>query len=307
MDNQTNLKPMHCLSRENHISAITIIIVNKETLLTIGDREGNLEIVSLENFRTVWRKELDSSLIAVKTIKEQSCLITHTRSSVVQYWEINKTGLIETKRFQYDYGRLCGLEVTESLIIVPTAEKGKVRILDYGFSEVKTLNVGTESGEIMTIKTIASDTCLIGFETKVIRYNFKLELTESEVLLNDCVMCLCPNKKFNKVICGTAENLSVFNSDEISGKLENKVVIPTNTGISCIDIRQDSKIVACGCWNGRVRVYSAKTLKFLAFLDFHRKTVTGVIFVDAQSTIWRKNLLIVACENGTVSVWDIYN
>jgi WD40 repeat protein len=67
---------------------------------------------------------------------------------------------------------------------------------------------------------------------------------------------------------------------------ENKPLKTSQTkhsGQQSLSVRSDGKIFATGGWDGRVRVYSAKSLKELAVLKWHKDGVYGVSFADIQS------------------------
>jgi ASTRA-associated protein 1 len=67
---------------------------------------------------------------------------------------------------------------------------------------------------------------------------------------------------------------------------ENKPLKTSQTkhsGQQSLSVRSDSKIFATGGWDGRVRVYSAKSLKELAVLKWHKEGVYGVAFAEIRS------------------------
>lgn len=71
-------------------------------------------------------------------------------------------------------------------------------------------------------------------------------------------------------------------------------------GISSVHIRPDAKIIAAGCWDGRVRVYSIKKPRALASMACHAKGVQCVRFS-------RDSRLLASCSEDTrIAVWEIY-
>jgi WD40 repeat protein len=74
-------------------------------------------------------------------------------------------------------------------------------------------------------------------------------------------------------------------------------------GVSAVAIRADDKIVACGCWDGKVRVfeYKAKSKgRLLAVLKYHEDVVTDVAFAPDGS------VLVSAARDGLVCLWPIF-
>lgn len=107
-----------------------------------------------------------------------------------------------------------------------------------------------------------------------------------------------------------------------------------HAGQQSLTVRSDEKIFATAGWDGRVRVYSTKTLKELAVLKWHKEGCYALAFADidqgaaedsavtdeneaivkraltvseqrtakARSTHW----LAAGSKDGKVSLWDIY-
>lgn len=62
-----------------------------------------------------------------------------------------------------------------------------------------------------------------------------------------------------------------------------KTLQSKHSGQQSLTARSDGKIFATGGWDGRVRVYSAKSLKELAVLKWHKEGVYGVAFSEISS------------------------
>lgn len=114
-----------------------------------------------------------------------------------------------------------------------------------------------------------------------------------------------------------------------------KVLQTRHAGQQGLKIRSDSRVFATAGWDSRVRVYSAKTLKELAVLKWHREGVYAVAFaeIDPESkgdgwseavvksggTLVERSVrkqreekvrtthwLAAGAKDGKVSLWDIY-
>ena len=57
-----------------------------------------------------------------------------------------------------------------------------------------------------------------------------------------------------------------------------------HAGQQSLAVRSDEKIFATAGWDGRVRVYSAKTMKELAVLRWHKEGCYAVAFANIDST-----------------------
>lgn len=74
-------------------------------------------------------------------------------------------------------------------------------------------------------------------------------------------------------------------------------------GVSACAIRGDGKIVASGCWDGKIRVYEYKRKskgRVLAVLKYHAATVTDVLFAPDDS------YLVSTARDGAVALWPIF-
>lgn len=80
----------------------------------------------------------------------------------------------------------------------------------------------------------------------------------------------------------------------------------TNKGINSIAGRPDGKLVASGGSDGRVRLFSLKSLKALAVLAFHKQTIETIKF-SAYLTEHKGHLLAAAGQDKLVTVWSVYN
>lgn len=120
--------------------------------------------------------------------------------------------------------------------------------------------------------------------------------------------------------------------------VEMETVQTKHAGQQSLRVRNDGRIVATAGWDGRARVYSAKTMKDLAVLKWHTEGCYSLAFaelfdqqgsnvpsetsasegqsglarrettVSAQRTAKTKSThwLAVGSKDGKVSLWDIY-
>ncbi|OZJ05423.1 hypothetical protein BZG36_01652 [Bifiguratus adelaidae] len=138
-------------------------------------------------------------------------------------------------------------------------------------------------------------------------------------------------------LSSSADNLIVkyaLVSDNIVGNAEQVVLASfktKRTGNSMVRIRDDGKIIGTVGWDGKARIFSAKTFKPLAVLDYHRDSLytldiapvmtRSVGQTDASSqptsstaltigsrSVERKAQHLLACagKDERISLWDIY-
>ncbi|KAI8602695.1 WD40-repeat-containing domain protein [Dissophora ornata] len=81
------------------------------------------------------------------------------------------------------------------------------------------------------------------------------------------------------VSCGSDNVLARYNlAGQLQGVPEVTQIALKSNGIADIKIRSDNKIIGLAGWDGRIRVFSAKTLKPLAVLKYHREGLYCLAF-----------------------------
>ncbi|KAF1798817.1 WD40-repeat-containing domain protein [Mucor lusitanicus] len=84
-----------------------------------------------------------------------------------------------------------------------------------------------------------------------------------------------------------------------TGDVINKITIK-KSGAVALRIRPDNKIFALGGYDGRIRLFSVKSMKPLAVLSYHKDTVYSVDF--SQSDNW----MVCASQDHRISLWSIF-
>lgn len=109
-------------------------------------------------------------------------------------------------------------------------------------------------------------------------------------------------------ICGNASNtLQIFTIDK-SLNITLKCEIPiTNDGCNVVKLRSDRKIFVSGGWDGRLRLFSWKSLRLLVVLTEHKGAVTDVQFSPSIVRYWNANIMAASGADGTITLWNLYN
>ncbi|RDI78259.1 hypothetical protein Vi05172_g11755 [Venturia inaequalis] len=82
-----------------------------------------------------------------------------------------------------------------------------------------------------------------------------------------------------RYLTSSADALITLNPvQKIDGKEPLKICQTRHSGQQALSVRSDGRVFATGGWDGRVRVYSAKSLREVAVLKWHKEGVYGIAF-----------------------------
>lgn len=62
-----------------------------------------------------------------------------------------------------------------------------------------------------------------------------------------------------------------------------------------------------GGFDGRIRVFSWKSLRPLAVLSEHKGNLMDIAFSDGIVAFWKSNIMAAGGTDGKITLWDIYN
>lgn len=79
--------------------------------------------------------------------------------------------------------------------------------------------------------------------------------------------------------------------------------------ITCCSIRPDGKIFAIGSKDGRIRIFSTKMARLLAVITYHHECIETLRFTSnlLNDDNFKKFLLFASVQDGSISIWSIYN
>lgn len=209
---------------------------------------------------------------------------------------------------------------TESGIIVgvPGEEKSSFNIWDLSNCKIIARLLPPNQltlGMPMTAKLVKNNNlyACVGYEDGSLIFwdvlNHKA-LAVAERIYSEPIMCFDMLGKDFSGICGSATNLVTKWS--FQNKVDKQFSFQTiksvelqKAGVASIKIRPDSKIFATGGWDYKLRIFSWKTCKPLAVLEYHKGTIQALAF--SRSSTNQKQLLACGANDSKISIWDIYN
>jgi WD40 repeat protein len=149
-------------------------------------------------------------------------------------------------------------------------------------------------------------------------------------LIQGPVLCLDAGSRSPVLISGSADNSVALTS--MSPRGQSTVIVAhalPHQGTSCVSVRADCKIVACGGWDSQLRLFQLKCgssqqtvdplwkLKPLGVFNFHREAITDVICSDpsAQRPMVDfgsgcetpvSNWIVTSARDRRIALWALY-
>lgn len=254
---------------------------------------------------------MGSSIQAVHAIDEN--LITQEKEGIVKLWRLQNECEYELYRTYECGGGYCKCLTIGNNLILPQ-DNGTLDVVDIPNMELvkKFVSNKPKLGNVMCLQKVElgdSVYVLAGFEAgDIILWDFVSGKACSHIMLRECITSLTFDPVTCRGICGNASNiLQIFTIDS-NFNITLKCEIPmTNEGCNIVKLRPDRKIFVSGGWDGRLRLFSWKSLRLLVVLTEHRDSITDVQFSPAPVHVWNSNIMAASGADGVISLWNLYN
>lgn len=240
-------------------------------------------------------------------------MITQEKCGVLKLWDLNNESDYVLDTTYNCAGGYCRSLLFNNKLIV-AQEKSCVDVLDIKtFEKIQTFKTSLDKvGHVMCIQCVelsGKHYILAGYESgDIVLWDFFTGKTCSRIKLRECITSITFDKNTSRGICGNASNvIQIFTiNKDFSITLKCEISI-TNDGCSVVKIRPDRKIFVCGGWDGRLRLFSWKSLRPLVVLTEHRGTLTDVTFSPGIVKQWNSNIMAACASDGMISLWNLYN
>jgi len=300
-------------STKGEITSLTFIKLGdcKEQLLT-GHSSGELQLWELETNRPTctW-------LAHTKRIRwlghSSGRLFSYGADASLIFWDTKSLPIKQISLFPLNSYTHCPCDVTtkEPVLIAAPHDNSDVNFISADKQvKVKSLKLQSNQskyGVLMFLKLfeIGDKTYLwTSYENgAIILWNVDESVQLSEHKSHqEPVTCIDFHVPSMYGISGFVDDKLTFWNLKQDFKINlNKLISITNPGLACVKIHPKGLYAATGGCDGRVRIFSWKTFKPLAVLDFHSETINGLAFS-------KESLLLAAgSKDGRVSFWNLYN
>lgn len=240
-------------------------------------------------------------------------LISQEKCGLLKLWDLkNENEYILDKKYNCAGGYCRSVLFNNNLIVAQ--EQSTVDVVDIKtLSKIQTFKTSLEKlGHVMCLQLVelsGKHYILAGFESgDIVLWDFFSSKMCSHIKLRECITSISFDKTTSRGICGNASNvIQIFTiNKDFSITLKCEISI-TNEGCNVVKLRPDRKIFVSGGWDGRLRLFSWKSLRPLVVLTEHRGNLTDVAFSPAVVKQWDSNIMAASGSDGKVSLWNLYN
>jgi len=301
----------------------------KTSQLFIGTSSGNILIYSTSTWKQVASINVASSgvlwldVLSTFPSVSKNTLVTQTRSDGVKmFHEMSESNIWEqVASFNINHTGFCRgfIESNDSpdadVVMVTPSEQSSIivsRLVENYMRHIVTLTK-TGVGTLMSMSpwSTGDGKLLAGYESgHVVLWDWSNNVQLLETNLSDhlgtCMSLTWNVTRARGVVTGSEDKIVVL--DEQLNVVKVRDI--TNKGVGSVCVRHDDKILICGGWDGRLRLFSwlyPDKLKPLAVLKYHSDTVECVVTGHCpQGRLEGKNIILAGGKDGKISIWEIY-
>ncbi|XP_053687429.1 guanine nucleotide-binding protein subunit beta-like protein 1 [Sabethes cyaneus] len=318
--------PVYCLKSPD-LSSYHSLCFHTSERLHAGTTKGTVQLWDLQSNRSHYTLSVGTSPI-INVAHTEDALITQEKEGYVKLWELTNsayvlrhevaTGHVGFCRFVYHGSAQRNLSSETPAVIIPKAGSSISILCGRTFSERQQLTVpeggGLRLGTVMCFTPIelgGGSYLLAGYESGTIvlwDLNTSKPISHLQLEAGECLMAMDYDPVTNRGVCGgSSSRITVFSLDRQSMEIRQKSVIEIkNAGVHRLRIRKDLKVFASAGWDGRLRVFSWKSLRPLAVLTEHKGELMDIIYSDEKVSMWKAVIMAAAGSDGQISLWDLY-
>uniref|UniRef100_A0A2M4BU48 Putative g-protein beta subunit-like protein gnb1l n=1 Tax=Anopheles marajoara TaxID=58244 RepID=A0A2M4BU48_9DIPT len=316
--------PVFCLKPPETTSYFSLCFRTPEHLYA-GTAKGTVQLWELQTNRTSYQLTVGKSSVLNLAHTTEDALLTQEKDGTVKLWALATSDYVLRHEISTEHVGFCRMAHDAKTNTVIVAREGSaVSVLcAKTFSETMRFKPTAELeqtgpfGNIMCFQPIELQSqryLLAGYESGALAlwdYRTGRAVGEPARFVTadaDCLLTLDYDPVTNRGICGgSSDKLALFAIDRKTQQVAAKSEIPLkNAGVHRVRIRKDLKVFASAGWDGRIRIFSWKSLRPLAVLTEHRGELLDIAYSQGIVTMWNAPVMAAAGTDGQISLWDLY-
>lgn len=251
---------------------------------------------------------------------QDEVLLTQQKGGILKAWLLSNSGYQLGSTINTEHVGFCRFECVPDarLIVSPKAENTIVILDETNLNEAQmtlapaAVGIGN-LGQVMCFKYVdlsGNGYLLAGYESgDFLTWDMRSGKVIDQKRLEECPMAVDYDPITNRGIYGgPSDRLGVFGYARQTTELVKRGDIALkNPGINCLAIRRDQKVFSTGGWDGRIRIFSWKSLRPLAVLTEHKAAVVDIAYSADKVSLWKAPIMAASGLDGQISLWDLYN
>lgn len=332
--------PVYCLKSPD-LSPFHSLCFHTPERLYAGTAKGTVQLWDLQTNRSTYQLPVGGTGGPVIALAHtEDALLTQEKNDpgAVKLWQLtNSSGYVLRHEAHTDHVGFCRFVYHPQLpsssggaapaVIIPrggsnisilcgrTLEKRQVLNVDDGGGAAGLPPLGTVMCFLPVQLASGGTYLLAGYESgTLILWDLNCSKIVSHARLatadDECLMTLDYDPVTNRGVAGgSSDKIVVFCLDRQTGEIRRKSEIAIkNAGVHRLRIRKDLKVFSSAGWDGRIRIFSWKSLRPLAVLTEHRGgELLDLTYSEDKVSMWKAVIMAAAGSDGQISLWDLYN
>lgn len=305
--------------RHPDMDAVNSLVFYKDEKLLAGTLKGTVQLWDLQTNRCTSSFEVGSDPITALH-HTNSHLITQEKGGTLKYWSKTKSAYVLEKTTHTNHIAFCRTDYSncDETLVFPQEDNciGLIHVKDWQSRTLLVPDKCLALGQVSCLKKFnlrGHDMVLAGYESgDFLTWDLRSEKPISEIHLNVGAATSADFDGLSNrgIVGGTEDRLfAVTFQMKALEQLTMAQEIPIrNPGINCVRIRGDRKIFTTAGWDGRIRIFSYKSLRPLAVLTEHKSG--GIMDIAYSSEIiyyWNSPIMAAGGMDGKISLWSLYN
>ncbi|XP_055856511.1 guanine nucleotide-binding protein subunit beta-like protein 1 [Episyrphus balteatus] len=304
--------------RHSDMDSINSLAFYKDEKLFAGTLKGTVQLWDLQTNRCSSSFEVGSDPITALHHTD-SHLITQEKGGTLKYWLKTNSSYVLEKTTETNHIAFCRTDYSndDETLVFPQNDNS-IGVLHTKDWQTRTLLVPDKClnlGQLSCLKKFSlrgQDMVLAGYESgDFLSWDLRSEKPINEIHFNvGAATSVDFDGLSNRgVVGGTEDRLFAVTFQTKAMELSKVQEIPIrNPGINCVRIRSDRKIFTTAGWDGRIRIFSYKSLRPLAVLTEHKSGgIMDIAYSNDVIYYWNSPIMAAAGMDGKISLWSLYN